>query len=187
MHMTWAYNRHCHHCGLDMRAYKVRRYLHSARYVVGALLALSAFAWSKRSEAAPQDIEIVRIDPKAPRVPAPGKLRDKAAAEAFARDLLALRTGIWTSLQSDAASSEMNKRAVQLVQRAKVIFGEPGMGDPFRSCTSAASSTQMAVSEAASLVRKGTAEANQVATIVRWSASMGDEYRQCRTEIDAAQ
>lgn len=186
-HLTWAYNRHCHHCGLDMRAYSVRRFLHSTRYIAGAVLALSAVLWTKKSNAAPAgEIEIVRIDPKAKRVQPAGKLKDRAAAEAFVSDIAAIKFDLLMALRDPQRALSMKRLSAGLEGRSKALFSWNAMGQPFGRCHGAAVAADVVVERALAMVKTPSPTPEQVAALVNWSATMSDDLRLCSIDVDAA-
>ncbi len=183
--MTWAYNTHCHHCQLDMRAFDRRRAwrsMRAAKYLLVGLVVVGAMSFASMSHGA--ELEIVPYKPQGKATPAVAV--NKAAAQAFARELDALGSALPGTLITRDRWPSLTARMNGLRARGQQLFGDTKLGSPFASCNVAADNLTIAwQASMAMLNRAQQPDVAAVSSLFRYSVTYGDAQRSCRSDVNA--
>jgi hypothetical protein len=184
---TWAYNTHCHHCQLDMRAFdrrKAWRSMSLAKYLMGGLVVIGAVAFAAKAHA--EEFEIVRVNPGDKSASPPLKHPVPAAAKAFADELVSVQDGFALALMNVNAWPAFTMRVNGLSTRATSVFGSARIDRQFYRCHEAAQLLPNVWADARSMSSAAAApQASRISGLVSSSTRLGDAYRICREEINA--
>jgi hypothetical protein len=184
--VTWAYNTHCHHCQLNMRAFDRRKAwgtMNVLKYLVGGLVVMGAVAFAAKAQGA--EFEIVPYKPASAQQAA-GKRPAKVGAVAFVKELEGIRAALGGALMKPESWPTMARQINALAGKAKALFGEEAPGAPYAACNQAADELLFTWQSASGLVaRRQQPDHIAAAALARYATNFGDAYRSCRTLVDA--
>lgn len=175
LHITWAYNDRCHHCGLDVRVFKKKR---MKRMFKWGLLAAALVAWVGVMAA---DIDIVYTKPGAPP-----NLPDQKALEYAAHlraDLMLLESKASLSIMDRTKALEHRQALATKRSEAQRLIDMHG---PLGACLKAAMSAADLYGERMQFAA-ATQPRRNTGLLVQAAKGYAENLLHCRTDIERYQ